>query len=402
MLGDTAAHRRFWNLLDYLSRVFWNVSRHGAKLPLRSISDVLNAIRVLGIADLPAARFLRWTLGDALKYFRLRDDRPLVGLLAMLVEDTVNSTIDNAPLINAALGVTIRGAGLTRAKGGMRGFWQEFVRHYKRLGGDLRVGCSVHSVAGRIGHYELQTQRGVVEARQLVSAVPASLSARIAAPVVKGKLDSYLERDAKSFGGALVAFLGVPEEEVSVHSFTHHQLLQDYEMPLGNGNNMFISVSAEHDTESAPPGYRAVMISTHCELDDWTTLRAAEYEQRKAHVGKHLVELARRVYPRLGERATVFEVATPRTFQRFTHRPEGAVGGVRQSLQNSNQRAIPHDVGVPGFFLAGDTTWPGLGTVACVLGSRVVANLVIQQCGMMTDGFNSNDYIGSNTTALVN
>jgi hypothetical protein len=34
---------------------------------------------------------------------------------------------------------------------------------------------------------------------------------------------------------------------------------------------------------------------------------------------------------------------------------------------------VPHDIGVPGFWLVGDSTWPGLGTVACVLGSRIVA-----------------------------
>ena len=45
----------------------------------------------------------------------LRDDRPLVGLLSMLLEDTVHARIDDAPLINGALGITIRGAGLTRA-----------------------------------------------------------------------------------------------------------------------------------------------------------------------------------------------------------------------------------------------------------------------------------------------
>jgi hypothetical protein len=44
---------------------------------------------------------------------------------------------------------------------------------------------------------------------------------------------------------------------------------------------------------------------------------------------------------------------------------------------NSNQFAIPHDIGVPGFWLVGDTTFPGLGTVACVLGSRIVAEMVM-------------------------
>ena len=140
---------------------------------------------------------------------------------------------------------------------------------------------------------------------------------------------------------------------------------------------MFISVSAMDDTESAPPGFRAVMISTHCRLDDWEGLNAEQYQQRKREMGERLIGLARRVYPELGRRAVVAEVATPRTYERFTRRPRGAVGGLRQSLRNSNQHAVPYDLGVPGFWLAGDTTWPGLGTVACVLGSRLVAEGVL-------------------------
>src|SRR5262249_38067051 len=148
--------------------------------------------------------------------------------------------------------------------------------------------------------------------------------------------------------------------------------------PLGDGNNMFVSVSAPRDTASAPPGHRAVMLSTHCDLAPWERLSAEEYAARKREAGDRLVALARRVYPRLGADATVYEVATPRTYERFVRRPRGAVGGVRQSLANANQRAIPHSLGVPGFWLVGDTTWPGLGTVACVLGSRIVAERALR------------------------
>jgi len=35
---------------------------------------------------------------------------------------------------------------------------------------------------------------------------------------------------------------------------------------------------------------------------------------------------------------------------------------------------------VPGLWIVGDTTWPGLGTVACVLGSRIVAQEVLRRC----------------------
>jgi C-3',4' desaturase CrtD len=377
-LGDTPAHRRFWALLDRLANVFWDASRSGIRLPIRGPVDLLQAVRCVGLHNLPLVRYLRWTVGGALQTHGLREDLPLVGLLSMLLEDTVHAAIDNAPLINGSLGITIRGAGLTRARGGMWGFWRRFVAHYRGLGGALRVGCPVHRVERLPGcGFAIWTRRGPVQAAQVISAVPVGLAARLGPPELSAALRPYLQRDATAQGGALVVFLGVPEDEVADHSFTHHQLLQDYRRPLGNGNNMFVSVSAARDAESAPAGHRAVMISTHCDLEEWEGLRPEEYQRKKALVGEQLVSLARRVYPSLGRRAVVQEVATPRTYERFTHRPRGAVGGVRQTLHNSNQQAVPHDVGVSGLWLVGDTTWPGLGTVACALGSRLVAQAVL-------------------------
>jgi phytoene dehydrogenase-like protein len=116
------------------------------------------------------------------------------------------------------------------------------------------------------------------------------------------------------------------------------------------------------------------MISTHCELAGWQAPSSEpEYEARKQEAGAVLLRYARRVYPRLGNSPRVHQIATPRTYERYTRRPLGAVGGFRQSLQNANQRAIPHDLGQRGFWMCGDSTWPGLGTVACILGSRIVA-----------------------------
>ncbi|MEW2355438.1 NAD(P)/FAD-dependent oxidoreductase [Spirillospora sp. NPDC029432] len=376
--GDTPRHRAFWAELDRVAHVFWNASRAGVRLPLRRPADAVHDLKALGPRNLPLVRHLNSTLGDALARHGLRGDAPLTGLLSMLVEDTVHSTVDRAPYINAALGITIRGAGLTRAEGGMRGFWRRFTAHYRGMGGELRTGCQVRRVTGRDGAFEVHTQRGVVHAEQVVSALPAATTARVV-PALTPRLAPYVERDDRDLGGAIVVFLGVPEEEVAGQEFTHHQLLEDYRRPLGEGNNMFVSVSAPGDTESAPPGHRAVMISTHTGLAGWEDLPPAAYEERKRAIGGRLVELARRVHPDLGERARVCQVGTPRSYERFAFRPRGAVGGARQTPGNANQNAVPHTLGVPGLWLAGDSTWPGLGTVACALGSRVVAEAALKK-----------------------
>jgi C-3',4' desaturase CrtD len=376
-LGDSARHRAFWALLDRLAAVFWTASRAGIRLPVRGLADGLHDLRAIGLRHLPLARHIGHTLGDALRRFDLRAEPAIVGLLGMLVEDTVHSTVDRAPLINAALGVTIRGAGLTRHRGGMHGFWRRLVVHYRGLGGTLRTGCRVLQVTGHPDGFRVHTTRGSLDAAQVVSALPAATTAAVAATTpVAVRLRRYLRRDEPDLGGAVVVFLGVPEDEVTSQPLTHHQLLQDYDRPLGDGNNMFVSVSAPDDPISAPDSHRAVMISTHTDLASWSGLSEVEYQARKRELGERLVGYARRAYPRLGERAVVRQLGTPRSYERFAFRPAGAVGGVRQTLANTNQHAIPHDIGVKGFWLVGDSTWPGLGTVACVLGSRIVAERV--------------------------
>lgn len=378
-LGNSPAHRRLWQTLDRLADAFWRATRRGIKLPVQSAGDVWRIARSLALSDWPLVRYVNWTVGDLLSSLGLRGDAPLVGLLSMLLEDTVHAQIDNAPLINGALGITIRGAGLTRARGGMYGFWRRFAGRYRELGGELRVGCPVSGVTRTAGTYRVHSRRGVFAARHVISSLPAELTARVGPPEIEQQLATYFQRENKSLGGALVLFLGVPEAEVSGHDFTHHQLLQDYIVRLGNGNNMFISVSSPGDTLSAPLGHRAVMISTHCELTDWEGLTAGEYAEQKRKMTDRLLALARRVYPNLGERPLVCELGTPRTYERFTQRLRGAVGGYRLHLGNANQRAIPHQLGVPGFWLVGDTTWPGLGTVACVHASRIVAEAIVRQ-----------------------
>lgn len=375
--GDGPAQRSLWALFDRIAAAFWQASRQGVALPIRSLADATQAVRALGLRNLPLVRYLRWTVGDALRAHGLRQDPALCGLLSMLIEDTVHSTLDDAPLINGVLGSTIRGAGLTRARGGMAGFLRSFTAQYRKLGGTLRVGTRVTAIRGCIGDFTVETTRGAVAAQQVVCAIPAALVPGLAPSAVGEALRPYLVRDQDAMGGALVVFLGVPEDAVAGQEFTHHQLLDSYDQPLGNGNNMFISISARDDLQSAPAGHRAVMISTHCELSPWQGCSDAEYAERKRAAGDRLLSMARRVYPNLTHAPVVCEIATPRTYQRYVHRPHGAVGGFRQSLRNANQRALPHDLGVPGFWMCGDSTWPGLGTVACVLGSRVVASGVL-------------------------
>ena len=67
------------------------------------------------------------------------------------------------------------------------------------------------------------------------------------------------------------------------------------------------------------------------------------------------------------EASTTRSPATPRTFARFTGRPDGRVGGLPQTREWANFRALSHRSGQPGLYLVGDTVFPGAGTIGVTL-----------------------------------
>lgn len=377
-LGSTGQHKKFWKLMDKITEVFWTASRRNMKLPIQQFSDLKQAIRAIGFQNLIYARYLNYTMLDIIKKFKLENDKPLVGFLSMLIEDTVHSTLDKAPFINAALGTTIRGAGLMRAKGGMKEFWSKLETHYQILGGDLKKGNLVREIEQGENCWILTTNKGTFQAKEIISSLPVDSANKIYPGFIQEKIHPFAIKNEALSGGAIVVFLAVPESEVNNQPLTHHQLLQDYTSKLGNGNNMFISVSAKDDLLSAPEGYRSVMISTHCELPEWQNLSTEEYNSKKTAITDHLITCARRVYPNLGRNALIRETGTPLTYQKYTHRKNGMVGGFKQTLLNSNFKAIPHNIGIKNFWLTGDNTWPGLGTVAGLISGRIAAEYAMK------------------------
>lgn len=375
-LGSSPNHLKFWALMDKVTDVFWNASRNNLKLPIQHPADLFRAIQKIGLKNIYLVKYLNYKMLDVLKKFQLENDKPLKGLLAMLIEDTVHSSLEEAPFINAALGTTIRGAGLMRAEGGMKNFWTYLSEYYLQIGGTVHKRAKVLGFEKEGGLWKISTANEVFFAKKIISSLPIDLTAAIAPPPIKTKLEAYFKKNEKHQGAAFIVFLGVPESEISNQAITHHQLLQDYDAPLGNGNNMFISISAKDDILSAPIGHRSVMISTHCNMLDWQNLTPEAYQIKKKETGDHLIFLAKKVYPNLATNPVVYEIGTPLTYQRYTQRTKGAVGGFKQTLQNSNLKAIPQDIGEKDFWLVGDNTWPGLGTVAGLIGSQIVANYV--------------------------
>ena len=128
---------------------------------------------------------------------------------------------------------------------------------------------------------------------------------------------------------------------------------------------------SEGDSSRAPAGRRAMTISTHTRLEPWRSLKREDlksYNNQKDMLTDRILASAERVIPGLREAAELVLPGTPLTFERFTSRPDGWVGGFPQThlFRTRGVRVRP------GIWMVGDSVFPGQSVAATALsGLRV-------------------------------
>jgi phytoene dehydrogenase-like protein len=161
--------------------------------------------------------------------------------------------------------------------------------------------------------------------------------------------------------------------------------------PLGEGNSVFASLSPAWDGSRAPAGHRALTISTHTALSKWWELHEHDrpaYEACKAEFAEKLLTAAEVALPGVRAAARLVMPGTPITFQRFTRRRWGWVGGFPQT---SLLRSLAPRL-APSLWLVGDSIFPGQSTAAVALGGLRVAEMALRELGIREMAFTSQSY----------
>lgn len=186
----------------------------------------------------------------------------------------------------------------------------------------------------------------------------------------------HLPPKPKNGWGAFMVYLGLDGAVVPRGFPLHHQVV--VRKPLAEGNTVFLSLSPSWDQQRGPIGQRALTLSTHTNLDRWWELfdhdRPA-YEAHKATYVERLLAAAEIALPKLRSAATMILPGTPVTFQRFTRRAWGWVGGFPQTnlLQAWGPRLAPN------LWMVGDSIFPGQSTAAVALGGLRVAQSILAE-----------------------
>ncbi len=351
----------------------WNLARRWPVLPITSPLDLLRDLRLAHPSVLPLLASWDATVADVERHTRApRTDPGFRSFVDLALLVSVQSPSYDAPWWNGALGVDLFRRGVSRARGGMKSFVEALLSRFRAAGGEVRFETRVTSLRRDGPEWLLRTATAEeFRARHVVANVPLD-----SIPPLLGA-DSPAGRKARSDAarcgpgwGALTLNLGLSRVVHADASRLHH-LVKPEDADAASGEGLFVSFSPPGDPV-AGPGRQTVSISTHTEVEPWA-IGGEAYHQAKERARERLLGPVARLFPGLSGAIAYEDLGTPRTFRRYTRREGGRVGGFRMTRGNSFFRAPDPTLGLPGFQLVGDSTFPGQGTLAVAMSGALAA-----------------------------
>jgi C-3',4' desaturase CrtD len=384
----------FWKLLSQLFAASWEFQGRDPILPPRNLWDLTQLLGALRLDTLITVPFTLSTVGDALGWFGLNDDKRLRTFLDLQLKLYSQVTAAETALLYAAtaLGVSQTPQGLYHLEGSMQVLSDRLVASLERDGGKLlmrhtveSIECNGTNVTGVTIRNQKTGETWVESADELVANVTAQDLVRLlgdAAPksalMPPLSVNGYKARvkNLPRASGAFVVYLGVKAAAIPVGCAPHLQFLYDYDGIIGENNSLFVSVSHPGDGR-APDGQATVIASSFVDPDKWYG-EGVDYAAMKAEYTAVAIAKLGQYFDLSPENIVVVQAGTPRTFEKYTARDRGIVGGIGQRISTFGPFGFATRTPIFGLWLVGDSTHPGEGTAGVSYSALTVVRQIEQ------------------------
>jgi len=292
---------------------------------------------------------------------------------------SAQTTSQHANALYGASAMDLPRRGIGHPEGGMGGMAEKLVEAIRRFGSNVYFRQEVSHIraTGKNGFMIRTRRKDSFPADIVILNLPPWNIGELFEGQLPAKIRALPDLIHDSWG-AFTVYLGVKDRIVPAGYPLHHQRI--VQEPMREGNSIFLSISPVWDTGRAPGGKRAITISTHTLLEPWWNLYSSDpdaYSARKEEYTEKITGAAEDILPGITANAELVLPGTPVTFQRFTNRAFGWVGGFPQInlFQNWGPRLGKN------IWMVGDTIFPGQSVPAVSLGGLRVANSILAELG---------------------
>ena len=251
---------------------------------------------------------------------------------------------------------------------GMYGLCRAITDKIKEDGGNIRLKEEVRSVKKVNEVYYIQTNKELYKSKKVVFNTPPSVTARILNKSREKNIIKKKELNKGHVWGAMTAYFSIKSQK-SLRSRYHQIILDKEDKKIFETSSLFFSFSHPNDKEIV-----RVTVSTHIEKNLFHS-KDDEYIYLKSRF-KSLVVACFDKYLKIETTEFKFDsVSTPLTWNHYTQRPSGEVGGLRHTGPLSLLRLLPNKVSGDIYYV-GDYSFPGQGIVSVVQGAYNIKTIL--------------------------
>ena len=363
----------FFELQNQVADVLWSLLRDVELLPPFKFSQLIrHALKFRDYFHL--LPLVGKSLEEVLLAKGLKDYEPLRVYVDALSQITVQCSAKEAESLFAlgAMDYFFRGTG--HVVGGIGRLAHGLVDAIERNGGKVVFGSEVLQVQQRRGNWSVRSRVGEFCARTVVANVLPQNLLKLTGKKI-GDLPSIdsLTRAVESGWGACMLYrvVRVPDEGSELPR--HLELVRNPREKFVEGNHVFCSMNGEMDKGRSPDGYRTLTVSTHIPVQKLRDKNHVQQGEYVSSVQQTMRDTMSSLAPEWEHEILYEGTASPRTFERFTERYSGYVGGIPRRVGVHNYRYFKPLEVLPQLYLVGDTVFPGQSTFATAIGGYKLA-----------------------------
>jgi phytoene dehydrogenase-like protein len=289
---------------------------------------------------------------------------------------STQSTAARTPALFGAVGCEYLERRLYMPHGGLGALFERLAERVRDLGGSVHLRTRVEGVeAGESSEGGVRSFTLTVNGtRERFDAVVLGVTCWDAAKLVRGPLQPHFARLARrhdrawSAAGGYFVYDDVFPDDAPIYT----QIVLDAPLRTTGARGLFVTIPPRDDAAlNASPGRRTVTVSCHTAPEPWFALDETAFKERRAALLEEIQGAMRDALPGLaGATCHAAHPATPRTWEGFTGRHLGRVGGLPFGL---DLRTLAYPTGrtpSPRLVAVGDTVFPGQSVTATAIGAR--------------------------------
>ena len=347
-------HRAFWKKIYAINDKAWGLLANLNSFPFQEIHQVWEALKAPELYSLYP--YLVISTDMMVKFYGLNDPDYLELLNGILLI-SAQAEAEEIPFLIGAMALAYPRETYAPV-GGMKGLMDFFERKCLESGITVLKKSPVQKIAENQVFLKNNQE---LSADRIILNVPYWNISSLFSGEEKVVIEEEL-KDPKHAWGAFTLYLGIKGEFKELYQQIHlnHPLVKNY----------FVSFSIPEDLSRAPTGWQAVTISTHVEVGDWFECEKNVYQARK----QEMLDL---ILNDFKQRFSISETkfvttGTPKTFERYTGRKSGYVGGLPFLFGMNPWKIQGHTTKLSHVYRVGDTTFPGQGLVGVIAGAMAL------------------------------